>query len=540
MSHVDLGEQMYRLLPAVFRERDNASFDAQGKVTEPGDLRQLLAVYGDLLDALHGTLQQRYYDNFPDRDSQLDVDGRERSCQSWLIPYFAQLLDVALVSPDIDGQRAEVSNAVAWRQRKGTRVAVERIAQAVGQMEVEVQEGWQRVAVTPRLGDPLLPATHYGEDGEIDEDAPPPERARHPGLPAAIVDLRYASRAVRADANNPGAHHSSFAGETVSWRQANLHGAPCFNESYQDRSPRTVDVRTPRYDRGHYHPRRVILHAPPPEGHCSAQAQTVQWSAIKGETDYRDALIEITSTTTEWNDTELPLITYRGLTDVPVKLSGVIDLDTEAVYHFENLWLDNRLDINAGKVELIGCASRHTRVQTAERDTPVIEARGCLFNKVEAARGLVQLEYCTVLNRVLAVHLNASDSIFLTKPRKDRVDQDVPAAGCIRYSRLPETPDSEWVSDGATSPLQRVKTTVEKPLFISDRFGDPGCGVLHIACDEAVALGAEDGGEMGAYHDARHVLRWRAVLDKLADYLPVGLEAALVPDATLTYALPEE
>lgn len=51
--------------------------------------------------------------------------------------------------------------------------------------------------------------------------------------------------------------------------------------------------------------------------------------------------------------------------------------------------------------------------------------------------------------------------------------------------------------------------------------------------------GAEDGGELGAYHERRLVLRQRAVLEKLREFLPVGIEALFVSDATLACAPPK-
>ena len=105
-------------LPAVWRERDAETADSSGQ----GDLDKLLGAFGGLLDAFRATIAQRRVDPFPDAQA----DGRH--CQPWLLPYIADLLDVRLVSPDEAGRRAELASAVAWRQRKGTRVAVEQIA----------------------------------------------------------------------------------------------------------------------------------------------------------------------------------------------------------------------------------------------------------------------------------------------------------------------------------------------------------------------------------------------------------------------------
>ncbi len=555
----DYGELLLEWLPAVWRERD-----------AEGDLRQLLGVYGELLDAFHATVGQRLYDSFPDQGD----DGRH--CQGWLLPYFAQLLDVRLVSPDEAGRRAELADAVALRQRKGTRVSIEAIAEAVGRFEVEIQEGWKRVAITPRVDRPLLPEAAYGEPA-IPEDAGMAARARHPGLPAATVDTRYCSRAVQCDPGNPGAHTSTFAGEAISWRQVNRHGVPCAPGSFQDVSHRTVDLRTPDWRRGHMHPRRVLLYYAPQEGFFARVHESVNWSSLAPLVaeaadadmgDWNDAecvvcivgQVELTVSKTGWNGTDLPRISLRGLTDAPLRVRGVVSLAKAAVYRFENLWLDNQVQINAGAAQLVGCAARHFRVITAERDVPVIEAHACLFKRIEAARGLVRLEYVTVLERLLAEGLEASDSILLPPVRKDTVDDDVPAAGCIRYSRLfhipepaiptdppdPDTPlvdnDPLWRSQGKRSLLRcyGATCTTEEPLFWNDTFGQPGCAVLHPDAKAVFQSGAEDGGELGACHDLRYVLRQKAVLEKLKEFLPLGMEAVLVADPSLACAPPGE
>jgi len=553
MSHSELGRQLYRLLPAVYRERDHRGPAQAPPKPDPitgerppdqGDLEALLQVYGELLDQMKNTLEQRYYDNFPDRDPRDSSREPTRSCQPWLLPYFAQLVDVDLVSPDTEGQREEVTHAVAWRQRKGTRVATEQIVEAVAQMETEVQEGWQRLARTPRVNDPLLPESHFGWKRPIDPAASPADRARHPGLPSATPDLRYASRALRTHPGDPAAHRTRFDGETQHWIQANPAGTPCAMGSYQDVSQRTPDLRTPTSGHGHFHPRRVLLFVAPPDGLCDRRSEGVQWSSlwerIEGKYHYKDDQIEFSRQTETWQGKEWDCLHLRALTPQPLKVLGRTRLgetrdDDQVIYRFENFWFQHRMTLVHGRTELRRCAARQFHVILAERAWPVIDAHSCLFNDLKAPRGLVQLEYCTVLNQLLAEHLLMTDSITLPVPSKDRPNDDVPGAGCIRYSRLPWVPEQRWTASGETSELKLSESSCThlQPVFLSDKFGEPGAGVLHWHSPEAITRGAEDGGEMGAYHDARHQMRWQAALDKLDNYLPLGMEAALIPDPSL-------
>ena len=544
---MDFATLLWRHLPSVLRECDNPREDIDGNLAQAGDLARLLDAYGELLDAVYRTLLQRYYDSFPEAEG-LDAEGLERGCQPWVLPYIARLLDVQLRSPLESGQRLEVGQAVAWRQRKGTLSAIEGIAAAVTGVEVEVQEGWQRVALTPRPGFTLLPAGVVCE-AEADYDPRfPDRRARHPGMPGGTLDLRYVSRARRADAACPTSKSTRFAGQEVWWVQANRKGVPCFLGSYQDASARTADLRTPNGQRGHAHPRRVLLYLPPFPGLFASQPPSVQWTSIREAVLAGGPLPE-----------GLPLVlegtlgTRRlaGTAATPVRIRGVVALDPKLLWRFEGLWFDNQLEIWNGRAQFTHCAVRELHIHTASPQLPVTEARGSLFKRLLAPQGLVRLEGVTLLERLVAERLEASDCILQVGPHKDLLDGDVPAAGCLRFSRLPYLPrppdpldptlpnDPQWISQGKRSALRIHRCTTEPVLFWSSSFGRPGCGVLHPSAHPLLRFGAEDGGELGAYHDLRYSLREQAVADKLREYLPVGMEAVLVADETLVCAPPQ-
>ncbi len=126
---------------------------------ESRDLRAYLEGCGELLDAVYATLRQRYADNFPDNPPH---GAKMAPCQDWLLPYFADLVDARLVSPLPDGRRDELAKAILWRQGKGTLATMDSVVEAIGQTVAVVQEGWRRVATTPRIGQPLRPAVSYG------------------------------------------------------------------------------------------------------------------------------------------------------------------------------------------------------------------------------------------------------------------------------------------------------------------------------------------------------------------------------------------
>jgi len=485
-STTEHGARLYKLLPAVYRERDN------------GDLEAYLDAMGGLLDALQHTIDQRMADNFP------DTPPVGLTCQEWILPYFAQLLDVRLASPEAKGRRAEIARAVAWRQAKGTLTVADQIADAVGDMAVEIAEGWQRVATTARIGMPLLPARDFGVTPDPDMTIPS-EAARHPALSAVTVDLRHASRAVQSAP-------ACLGGKL--WVQGNPHGVPCFPGSYDDASRRTVDLRTPDWRQGHHHPRVLQLFAPPPSGFFPADLVDIKWSD-RDKLQYSD-LIEIQETLSQYR------IRNKGVK--PIRFTGPAKLDQHKDYVIEGFVFSTTVNCVHGHLFLKNVAAPKVVAQRHGPVTPALSAHNCLFRDVTTATGLMRLEYCTVLRKAICEWLEASDCIFIGKLQKDHPTKPPPEDGCVRYCRVPTLDLGE---------LSVFHCTVDQPIFFADQYGDCACAALHPATGAAILHGAEDRGEMGAYHDRHYVLRGEAVISKLQEYLPVGLEAVLIPDQHL-------
>ncbi|HLJ27823.1 MAG TPA: hypothetical protein VKY85_14015 [Candidatus Angelobacter sp.] len=91
--------------------------------------------------------------------------------------------------------------------------------------------------------------------------------------------------------------------------------------------------------------------------------------------------------------------------------------------------------------------------------------------------------------------------------------------GCVRFSYLPA---------GAIVPrnFKCVKQALgsPQPLFYSLRYGDPAYCKLFSVTDDAIRRGADDGGEMGAFHFLLAPLRESDLRVRITEYLPVGLE----------------
>lgn len=521
------GRQLYDLLPELYRTRDN------------GDLAAYLDGFGDLLDRVRNTLEQRLADSFPDNPA------KGLACQDWVLPYFAQLLDVRLVSPYVAGRRDEVAKAIAWRQRKGTLAAIESIASAILQVDAEVQEGWQRVATTPAVSLPQLPVAAFGAaDLAVMTRSPrrlavtrehrcssPIKMAGNPGLPAVTVDLRHPSRAVQTSAGDPEVHATDFEGnldiwplddpsaagregDPTSWKIANRGGAPCFPGSYEDASLRTADLRTPNWGQGHDHPKRILLFVPPPLGFFPPELQAFDWAAVAPAG--QPQVIELV------NQPDTARRCYRNLTNRSVEIIGPVRLGDAVTTQFEKLRFADEIRVIAGRLELRRVAALKVVVETTDIVEPVLNAVDCLFGSIEVPNGLARLEYVTVLGTAAAARLQASDCLFADAVTLDPPDAAAVPGSCIRYSRIPP-------SLAKLHPL----TTTEAPVFCADTFGAPGGGVLHPAAPEAIRAGAEDGGEMGAYHAWRYAARDKAVMVKLQEFLPIGQVAVLIPDTRL-------
>jgi len=530
----DHARLLYDILPAVYRERD-----------ADGDLNKFLNGCGLLLDQMHRTLGQRYADIFPDADASWPLDS-----QNWLLPYLANLLDVNMVSPHENGKREEIAHAIDWRKAKGTLAVAEAIAEAVGGSEAVAHEGWKRVATTARVGMPLLPLESFGYPGQAPKARHAPMRARHPGLPAGTVDLRCQASAVKAGKNNPAARISNVNGTRYRWRQSSLHGAQKCREDhsvlpvdareadwlpgyFDDPSVRTVDFRNPTWRQGYFHPGRLLLYTATHHGFFSKVPATrrFQWRDDLFADPEFTALVEVHQ--------QGPRLTFRNrsldtahfepiIIRLRVRLGQAPSGPGPArpsVWRFEGFIFSHTIEVDSGRLELDHCAALSVETNSKDVVEPVLIARDTLLKRIRAAKGLVMLQYVTVLTTTIAKRLHASDCIFNGRIRKNNLSDSLPGTGCIRYSAIDQAQEAGL--------LKLFQTRWIKAVFNTQQFGKSGCGVLHPATPAEIAAGAEDGGEMGAYHHLFLAARRAAVIRKLSDFLPTGILPVVIPDRSL-------
>jgi hypothetical protein len=132
----------------------------------------------------------------------------------------------------------------------------------------------------------------------------------------------------------------------------------------------------------------------------------------------------------------------------------------------------------------------------------------------------LQIDASTVLGTTQAQTLSASNSILLGKVTVQRRQ-----AGCVRFSYLPiesESPRRFRCQPEAAAQASRVR-----PSFESVRYGAPALAQLSAACVQEIATGADDEGEMGAWHFLGTPQRLRSLRLALDEYLRFGLEAGV-------------
>jgi hypothetical protein len=142
-----------------------------------------------------------------------------------------------------------------------------------------------------------------------------------------------------------------------------------------------------------------------------------------------------------------------------------------------------------------------------------------------SAGGPLTLQGCTVIGKVHAtVFTLVSDSIIWAELASgdswnSPFTADRKQVGCVQFSYLPPgsvTPRQfECVEQAANSP---------QPLFYSLHYGDPAYAKLLPCTDNAIRKGADDGGEMGAFHFVLAPLRETDLRIRMQEFLPIGLE----------------
>ena len=143
-----------------------------------------------------------------------------------------------------------------------------------------------------------------------------------------------------------------------------------------------------------------------------------------------------------------------------------------------------------------------------------LSLQGCtVIGKVHAA--LLSL----VTNCILWANLAAGDS-WAAPVIADRKQQ-----GCVRFTYLPFSAEATSLPRQFEC-MQRTAGGPE-PVFYSLQYGDPGYAKLWPSTNDGIRRGADDGGEMGAFHFVMAPMRETDLGVRIQEYLPVGLQCGI-------------
>lgn len=547
------GALIYSELPEAHRVYDNRRAPDGAGTGRFGDLEAYLYALGHLLDRVDSTVEQFLADGFA------EPLPNGRTMQPWLVEYYAETFGVRLRSATHEGRLRELADAAWIARRRGTFAGVRQGVRAVLAQASVAVHGVDRVLRTPMIAEP--PLTHFEKSGlwhpadaTILREALPAGdqviglRARRPiahaGLSPGTPDVRLVMRAVPASVTQMDAETRPAAGgvaEPIRFAVRSRRGRACFPKSFEDRRLVTPDIRADRPNRRRHtpqaNPSTLTAFVRPPAGLFTG-AETLLVAAAVTE-DF--APIEPGATPAEIATARAarpivadPAVLHRPAAPIVVERSADGGFRADAAsLTIRDLRLDGTLEIAVDGDETVileNCAVRDVVIRVAAEDAQVI-VRGSVFETItregEGAGRLI-LDSVTVMDAVDVTRLFASETIF-AGPLTVREPEGGGMDGCVRFSRVPA---------GALSGPQRafhayassegpVRFVLHPCLPVGDgtfearaaRFGEEGYAVLSDESEPAIAQGAEDGGEVGAYHAAGHLAALAATHEKAVDLM---------------------
>ncbi|MCQ4211831.1 hypothetical protein [Streptomyces longispororuber] len=174
-----------------------------------------------------------------------------------------------------------------------------------------------------------------------------------------------------------------------------------------------------------------------------------------------------------------------------------------------------------GTVEVIGDEVSEDPLDIHLRDS-ILDATGPDRAALSApdcrhAHAVLHLHRTTVIGEVHTHAVRIAENSVLT----GRLHVARRGIGCLRFSYVPA---------GSRTPRRyrcRPEGANVRPLFTSERYGTPWYGQLADRCAEEIRRGAEDGAEMGAFHDLYRPQREDSLRARLTEYVPAGTDAGI-------------
>jgi hypothetical protein len=158
---------------------------------------------------------------------------------------------------------------------------------------------------------------------------------------------------------------------------------------------------------------------------------------------------------------------------------------------------------------------------------------GVAFAAVDgnSAGGSVNIENSTVIGKVFATQLVlVSNSILLARlgtadTWNSPVQSERRQQGCVRFSFVPF--ESITPRRYRCQPSTQEDQTRMRPELNSTHYGDPAYGQLSARCTPEILTGADDGAEMGAFHDLLQPQRIAHLRLRLKEYSRFSMETGI-------------
>lgn len=161
---------------------------------------------------------------------------------------------------------------------------------------------------------------------------------------------------------------------------------------------------------------------------------------------------------------------------------------------------------------------RDSVLDATASDRPALSAPDCRH-----AHAVLHAHRTTVIGEVHthAVEI-AEDSVFTGRLHVARR-----GIGCMRFSYVPAGSRTPRRYRCQPDLAGRGEAARVRPLFTSERYGTPWYGQLADRCAQEIRRGAQDGAEMGAFHDLYRPQREDSLRARLAQYTPAGTDAGI-------------
>jgi len=215
----------------------------------------------------------------------------------------------------------------------------------------------------------------------------------------------------------------------------------------------------------------------------------------------------------------MPDPTYAGKLSILVESSGIeLDIKKSVV---GSIWVDGTSTaafsdsiLDATSPSAVAFAATVDAGTQRPQPGGALTMIGCtVIGKVYAS--LLQL----VSNCIFWAELSGADTVATPPLWRAALWAVRKQEGCVRFSYLPT---------GAITP-RTYKCVVQgkglpQPLIQSLRYGNPAYCKLFSVTDDAIRRGADDSGEMGAFHFLLAPMRETDLRIRMSEYMPVGLE----------------